>query len=349
VLRIINPALGYLMAKSKNRGSGTRTISSIEWPTVGLLGLCYAIWAGAAFLVYPAFPAFALAILAVAAALHSSLQHEVLHGHPTRNARVNEALVSLPIAIWFPYRRFRAMHLRHHCDERLTDPYDDPESFYRAAFEYERLPKPFRMLLRFNNTLAGRLIIGPALMVFGFMASDLRKIREGNRSILTAWALHLAGVAAVALILNAAGIPLWLYLATSAYCGLSLIAIRTFAEHQWSEKPDGRTIIVEKSLLSILFLNNNLHLVHHKYPGLAWYELPALYRARQAEWKSRNGGYFFRSYLDLFKAYVVRPKEPVAHPVLRLELEPGRHFHPASLSNGPAGGLEAVPAKPTKA
>ena len=33
-----------------------------------------------------------LAAMALATALHSSLAHECLHGHPTRNARVNEAL-----------------------------------------------------------------------------------------------------------------------------------------------------------------------------------------------------------------------------------------------------------------
>ena len=56
--------------------------------------------------------------------------HEVLHGHPTRSGRVNEALVFLPIGIVWPFRRFKAIHLRHHADERLTDPFDDPYVSY---------------------------------------------------------------------------------------------------------------------------------------------------------------------------------------------------------------------------
>jgi fatty acid desaturase len=282
------------------------------------------------------------------AALHSSLQHEVLHGHPTRNRHLNEALISLPLGLWFPFRRFRATHLRHHQDERLTDPYDDPESFYRAAFEYERLPEAVKALLRFNNMLIGRLITGPALMVIGFVAADIRKIRAGNVAVRNAWARHFVAVLALALLLKLAGIPFWLYALTSAYGGLSLIAIRTFAEHRWSELPDGRTIIVEKSILSILFLNNNLHLVHHKYPAIAWYDLPALYRARRDEWIERNGGYVFGNYFELFRAFAFRPKEPVAHPVLRRTPEPARQFHPAPLATGPARAPDAVPAEPAK-
>ena len=41
-------------------------------------------------------------------ALHSSLQHEALHGHPTRHAPVNEALVFLPLGLFYPFRRFKS-------------------------------------------------------------------------------------------------------------------------------------------------------------------------------------------------------------------------------------------------
>ena len=79
-----------------------------------------------------------------------------------------------------------------------------------------------------------------------------------------AWELHAAGlIVVIAVVTFGFGMPFWLYLLVPAWFGQSLIAIRTFAEHQWSERPDGRTIIVERSPLSLLFLNNNLHLVHH--------------------------------------------------------------------------------------
>lgn len=336
------------MISEPNRETGRRKRRTVEWPTIGLVAFCYGVWVTAAFWLYPLFPAAALVVMGIMAALHSSLQHEIVHGHPTRNRHLNEALVFLPIGLWFPYRRFRATHLRHHDDERLTDPYDDPESFYRAAFEYERLPAPVKALLQFNNALIGRLITGPALMVTGFAAADLRKVRDGNLAVRNAWMLHLVAMVPVALLLKAAGIPFWLYALTSAYGGLSLIAIRTFAEHRWSERPDGRTIIVERSLLSLLFLNNNLHLVHHKYPAIAWYDLPGLYRARRDEWLEKNGGYMFANYAELFRAFAFRPKEPVVHPVLRRLPEPARQFHPAAIVTSSARALDPIPAEPAK-
>ncbi len=336
------------MIETEDRDTGTRKNYSIELPTIGLIGLCYSVWAGAAFWLYALHPAAALAMMAVAAALHSSLQHEILHGHPTRNRYVNEALVFMPLGLWFPFRRFREMHLRHHNDEKLTDPYDDPESFYRAAYEFERLPDAIKALFAFNNTLAGRLIVGPALMIIAFAAGEIRKIQAGNQAVRNAWILHLIGMVPVALALKEAGIPFWLYACTSAYGGLSLIAIRTFAEHKWSERPDGRTIIVERSPLSFLFLNNNLHLVHHKLPNIAWYDLPAHYRARRDEWIERNGGYVFRSYGELFRAFAFRQKEQVVHPVLRREPEPARQFHPAPHVPGAVRAPDTVPAEPAK-
>ena len=115
-------------------------------------------------------------------------------------------------------------------------------------------------------------------------------------------------------------VPVWL--------GQSLISVRTFAEHQWSERPEGRTIIVERSPLSFLFLNNNLHFVHHKSPTVAWYRLPKLFRDRRDEWVRMNNGYVFPNYFALLKAYAFKAKEPVVHPVLRRAPEAGRAFRP---------------------
>jgi fatty acid desaturase len=292
----------------------------VEWPTLALIIACHAVWFGAGAYLFPFMPALALVVMGIAVAFHSSLQHEALHGHPTRSVALNEALVFLPIGLFYPYRRYKQTHLRHHADERLTDPYDDPESYYRALADWGKLPPVLKALLHWNNTLLGRVTIGPALMVCGFYLSELKSIRAGEAQIRVSWLLHFAGLIPVILIVSLVfGIPLWLYAITSAWLGLSLIAIRSYCEHQWSERPDGRTIIVEKSILAPLFLNNNLHFVHHKQPRAAWYELPALYRARREEWQRMNEGYVFRNYLEVLRAFAFRPKEPVVHPAWRRE------------------------------
>lgn len=296
----------------------------IEWPTVGLIVFCYATWLAAGFLVWPAYPVLALLLMAFTVALQSSLVHEVLHGHPTRNARVNEALVFAPIGLAWPFRRFKTLHLRHHADERLTDPLDDPESYYRALWHHETMPRWLRALLKLNNTMVGRFIIGPWLSIVGFVLGDVKLMLAGDRSVQLAWALHLAGLAIVLpIIAYGFGVPIWLYVLVPAWLGQALIAIRTFAEHQWSDDPEGRTVIVEKTPLSFLFLNNNLHFVHHNSPTVPWYKLPNMFRERRDEWVRMNNGYVFPNYLAMLKAYAFRAKEPVVHPTLRNSPECG--------------------------
>jgi fatty acid desaturase len=143
------------------------------------------------------------------------------------------------------------------------------------------------------------------------------------------------------------GMSIWLYILVPVWLGQSFIAIRTFAEHQWSERPDGRTIIVERSPLSLLFLNNNLHLVHHKQPQVAWYRLPQLFRERRAEWIAMNGGYVYPNYLALLKDFAFRAKEPVVHPFLRRAPDLGRAFRPRVRARSVQGlGTAPVPAQP---
>lgn len=323
---------------------------AVEWPTLGLIFVCYAAWLAAGVFLWPDRPLAAMAVLTLTIALQSSLMHECLHGHPTRHALLNEALVALPIGLVYPYRRFKALHLRHHADERLTDPFEDPESYYKALWHYEELPGWVRRLLEINNTMAGRFVLGPLIMNVAFLVSEARLAATGARGVRRAWLLHGAGLAVVLpVIAYGFAMPLWLYLLVPAWLGQSLIAIRTFAEHQWSERPDGRTIIVERSPLALLFLNNNLHLVHHKNPAAPWYRLPALYRARRAEWLALNGGYAYRGYFALFRDFAFRPKEPVPHPVLRRERAKGRHFSPRAHGRSLNGGAgRPVPARATR-
>jgi fatty acid desaturase len=336
-----------MASKTNTSGSGT---PQIEWPTVILIIACYASWAGAGIFLWPHLPATALVVMGLTVALQSSLVHEVLHGHPTRDARINEALVCLPIGMVWPFRRFKTLHLRHHADERLTDPLDDPESYYRALWQHKDLPQPMKLLLRANNTMVGRLILGPWLSSIGFFVDDAKLIANGDRAVRQAWLLHAAGLAVVVAVVTIGfGIPLWLYLLVPVWLGQAIIAVRTFAEHQWSENPEGRTIIVERTPLSFLFLNNNLHLVHHKNPTVAWYQLPRLFRERREEWLRMNNGYVFANYSALFTSFAFRPKEPVVHPVLRRAPEAGRAFRPRIRSRNLNGlGTAPVPAEPPK-
>ena len=74
-------------------------------------------------------------------------------------------------------------------------------------------------------------------------------------------------------------------------------------------------IIEDRGPLALLFLNNNLHVVHHMHPEVPWYRLPALYAARRAHYLRRNGGYRYRSYTEGIRAHFLRAKDPVPHPL----------------------------------
>jgi fatty acid desaturase len=335
--------------KKKKRGNGIEA-AAVEWPTVFLIGACYAAWVGAAIFLWPSYPLLAAAVLGVVLAMQSSLMHEASHGHPTRKGWINELLVGLPLGIVYPFRRFKSLHLRHHADERLTDPFDDPESYYKALWHHAEMPAPLKWLMAVNNTMVGRFVIGPPLGTLGFLMTEAKLIADGDRAARKAWLLHAAGLAIVLPVVQFGfGMPVWLYILGPVWLGQSLISVRTFAEHQWSERPDGRTIIIERSPLAFLFLNNNLHLVHHKSPTVAWYKLPKLFQDRREQWIAMNNGYVFPGYFALLKAFAFKAKEPVVHPALRRVPETGRAFTPRVRARNVSGmGTVPVPAEPPK-
>jgi fatty acid desaturase len=295
----------------------------VEWPTVVLLVATYGIWAAATTLVAGWSLPLGILLTAVAIAQFSSLQHEVLHGHPFRSQAVNEALVFPALTMFVPYLRFRDMHLAHHHDPVLTDPYDDPESNYHDPAVWARLPALLRSLLKANNTLLGRMVLGPAVGTFLLCRGDLAAVRAGDRAVLRAWGMHAAGLALVLgwLVLTG-GMPVLAY-AAAAYIAFGILKIRTFLEHRAHEAARARTVIIEdRGPLALLFLNNNLHVVHHMHPSVPWYRLPAMYRAGREHYLRRNDGYLYRSYAEIFVRYFLRAKDPVPHPLWPLDTAP---------------------------
>ena len=289
---------------------------AVEWPTLLFLGGAYAAWALGTAGLWQVSGVLAVIVTGLAVAQFSSLQHEVLHGHPFRNPHLNHALIFLPVGLLYPYGRFRDTHLAHHFDPNLTDPYDDPESNFQDPEVWARLPGWRQALLRANNTLLGRLVLGTALGAVSFIRADFIAMAKGNRIIQRDWALHVAGLVLLGLWLGLVGtMPIWAYV-LAAYIGNSLIKIRTFLEHRAHDAHRARSVVVEdRGPLSWLFLNNNYHVVHHCHPNVPWYDLPGLYRTNRAHFLRRNEGYVYRSYAQIFAQHFLRAKDPVPHPI----------------------------------
>ena len=153
-------------------------IREIEWPTIGLIAITYLVvmalvWFHASLPWWLILP-----VGAYFAALHTSLQHEVLHGHPTGNRLLNDAMVYPALTLWLPYHRYRQTHLTHHNDSNLTDPRLDPESYYMLPEHWADVTGLRRVLYEFNHTLAGRMLIGPAISIIRFWTSEFRNIAK---------------------------------------------------------------------------------------------------------------------------------------------------------------------------
>jgi fatty acid desaturase len=291
-------------------------VPAIEWPTVMLCLVIYGGWTALTFF-YRDIP-WPLLLLGGGwvIAWQMSLQHELLHGHPTRLRALNDALGFAPLTLWLPYHIYRYNHLRHHRDEHLTDPLEDPETYYLTEERFGRLGRAARGFLRFSNTFFGRITFGALRSVLIFLWLHAGACLRGNRAELRIWLPHLVGVAVVlAWVMGVCQMPLWLYLVCFVIPGRILASIRSFAEHRAAPAEEERTAIVENApILGLLFLYNNLHAVHHDRPGIPWYRIPAYYRAHRAEILRANGGLVYDGYWDVARRYLFTPHHRGPHP-----------------------------------
>lgn len=285
----------------------------IEGPTWAVIAGVYGGWLALlwfhAALPGPVF----IAIGAVLLAWHGSLQHETIHGHPTRSRRINGAIGWPPLSLWLPYASYREQHLRHHREAHLTSPIEDPESYYITDQRWSGLSPAGRVVLRFNRTLIGRFLIGPALAWYGLWATELPRLRHDARA-RAVWGRHLAAAAILLAVAHLVfGVSPILYVAT-CYAGTALSLLRSFAEHRAGPEGLRTAVVTSGPFFSLLFLNNNLHVAHHARPGLAWYQLPRYAAANDAAAVAARGAGLYRGYGEIARRYLFRPVDDPVHP-----------------------------------
>jgi fatty acid desaturase len=291
----------------------------VEAPTLALAVLIYAAWLLLT-LCWRALPIWvATPVGAWLCAWQMSLQHEAIHGHPTRHPRLNDLIGAPPLNLWLPYVLYRESHRRHHHDAHLTDPLEDPESTYLTAQAWRRAGPLQRWLYGACNTLVGRLLLGPARAIALFWWRQARLIGGGRFDLARIWLTHGLGVALVlGWVCGVCHIGIVSYVLGVVYPATALSMIRSLAEHRAAEDPGHRTAVVERAgPLGLLFLNNNLHLLHHERPDLPWYALPATWRAIRADRLVAHDGPVYRSYLEVAALYALRPHHSGPHPAAR--------------------------------
>ncbi|MCU1387681.1 MAG: fatty acid desaturase [Ilumatobacteraceae bacterium] len=296
-------------------GSAFDRTGTTEWPTVlAIVGFWIALVA--TLLVAHALPTvLTVVLLALLSGFYMSLQHEVIHGHPTPWRTLNRASVGAPLVLIQPFERYSAVHTAHHASD-ITNPIDDPESFYVTpeAWRQARILK--RWFLLANRTLLARLTIGPVYSSWQMVRYDVRLMRH-QAGVRRTWAVHVLAAALVVAAVRMTGTPLWVYALGFVYGGMVVTSLRSFVEHRAVGDGQTRSAVVQSGrFFGLLYLNNNLHHAHHSLPGAAWYRLPQISRDLDSPAIATDGAGFYRGYFAIARAYMFRPFEQPVNPLL---------------------------------
>ncbi|MBF0280409.1 MAG: fatty acid desaturase [SAR324 cluster bacterium] len=285
-----------------------QTCHSLEWQTWGLILMTYTAW-GLLINFWSVLPFWLiLPIGACIVALHNSIQHEAIHNHPTHSKTWNSIIAGIPVNLWRPYGIYRDTHLQHHQNQNITFTREDPESYYVSPENWEKMGKFHQLFRVFFNTFPGRIIFGPAYLMLKFFWNEIKALGKSKNQYMNYWKIQILACIPVILWFWFCKVPFWQYFLLAIYPGESLSLIRSFAEHRAAEQVFHRIAIVESNLFfSLLFLNNNLHCVHHWKQDLPWYELPEYFQKNRHVILNMNDNYYFKGYAEIFKNYWNKP------------------------------------------
>jgi fatty acid desaturase len=259
-----------------------------------------------------------LVVGAYLTAWHFSLQHEAIHSFREVPRWLSFAVVFPPLGLWFPFPLYRKSHRTHHRDVDLTVPGVDTESYYVRQADWARMGALQRRVLIFNQTLVGRLVLGPLLRLRILVTREFLRAWNGDRSHLPHWGVHVVAVGGLFwFIAGVCAFPWWQYVLLVAYPGMSLGLLRAFTEHRAAPDYAQRTASVESNaVFGLLFLYNNLHVVHHLQPAMPWYDIPRYYRENKHELLEGNGHFVFPGYGVLARDFFLAPVFSPVHPTL---------------------------------
>lgn len=287
-----------------------------ECPTFILAAAVYGLWA-LLIAAHDVVPWFVWAPpLIYIVALQFSLQHETIHAMRQVPPWLRRAIAMPPLGLWLPYPLYNRGHSRHHRNIHITDPYEDPESFYHTQVTWDRIGPVWRMIHTVNQTLLGRVFIGPFVRLYRLTQRETMLLIRGDFGNVRIWCWHLLMLAALYLYVDrACGLAWWRYVVFIAYPAFGLGLIRSFYEHRWAPLPGQRVASVESNwFFGLLFLFNNLHVAHHLKPTIPWYRLPGFYRANREKLLIHNANYVFTGYTAIARQWLVRPVFRPVHP-----------------------------------
>lgn len=248
-------------------------------------------------------------------AWYMSLQHELIHGHPTRVAWFNQLLGTLPLAVWYPFGLYRDSHLAHHNHDHLTVPVDDPESYYFTDESWAKFSPWQRKLIQARNTFPGRLLLAPLLDIFQTLTGAYQAFRHLQLRNMAMWLIHGALLVPLFMWMETIGFSALYFVLAVSYPALALTKVRSFLEHQAADDPLARSVINEAALVwRVLFLNLNYHSVHHDLPGVPWYGLREIYLRNKQDYQQRNQQFVVHGYGEWLRQFWAKTVDVTVHP-----------------------------------
>jgi fatty acid desaturase len=164
--------------------------------------------------------------------------------------------------------------------------------------------------------MIGRLTIGTVHSIGRYIWHEARMIRS-DRAAAFRWLAHLVASAVLAwLLFVVVGVPVWEYLLGFVIMGQSFTLLRSFVEHCAVAEGTRSAVVKAGPVMSLMYLNNNLHHTHHAEPSTAWYDLPALHRSLESdEIAAQGAGLYRHGYLEVARRNFVRPFCQPDHPL----------------------------------
>lgn len=211
-----------------------------------------------------------LALAAVLVSL-SVVMHEGGHHLLFRSRRLDRVVAfCCGVPVLLSASAYRTLHLRHHAFEHTGRDPDDIETLARKGIPL--------VLVYYVLLIAGTYLYFPHVALGGLRAA--RSAGE-RRAIALEYAAIGAALAAAWWLAPAAMVRLWLLPMLVAG---QLTNLRSLAEHGLTTggSPFTATRSVRTTSVVAFFLCNlNLHLEHHLFPAVPWYNLPRVHQLLQ--------------------------------------------------------------------
>ena len=293
----------------QNDSSTSRVLKEAgEWRTLAVVIAVYGLTVLTVLRYDVLTPWLAVPMLAVLGAWHLSMQHEVLHGHPFKNQFINDAIGGIPVTLWIPYLAFKKDHHEHHLSD-LTNPALDNESYYVSQEQWDKAGRIRRAAWTANRTILFRMFVWTIVSTITYVMSVLKRAVRGEKGDRLAVTLHVVGVVFVVYLVSLSSMPLWQFALGTLYGGRILNAIRPFPEHKYQSGVETRTaMIMAGRFMSLLMLNNNLHVAHHDEPGVPWYRYDKLMQRVNAVQRARDAGVLYEGgYAEIFRRFSFTP------------------------------------------